>query len=150
MIFLFSLFLIKCNKIGEFHTNQGGSFRSSHLQMFLKTSLFENFVIFTGKHLCWSLFTIKLLAFRQATILKRDSNTGVFLWILESFKNNFFVEQLGGYFCSFQETLSGRIFGDKSKLISSTFLSYQRKINERMKRSKAGWSWGFNGNVGKH
>ena len=30
---------------------------------------------FTGKHLCWSLFLIKLQAFRPATLLKRDSNT---------------------------------------------------------------------------
>ena len=36
----------------------------------------------TGKHLCWSYFLIKLQACRFATLLKRDSNTGVFLWIL--------------------------------------------------------------------
>ena len=32
-----------------------------------------------GKHLCWSLFSTKFHAFRHATLLKRDSNTGVFL-----------------------------------------------------------------------
>ena len=36
----------------------------------------------TGKHLCWSYFLIKLQACRFAILLKRDSNTGVFLWIL--------------------------------------------------------------------
>ena len=32
-----------------------------------------------GKHLCWSLILIKLQPFRPTTLLKRDSNTGVFL-----------------------------------------------------------------------
>ena len=31
----------------------------------------KNFVYFTGKHLCWSLFLIKLQAWRPATLLKR-------------------------------------------------------------------------------
>ena len=31
-------------------------FRSSHTQMFFKTDIIKNFAIFTGKHLCWSLF----------------------------------------------------------------------------------------------
>ena len=37
----------------------------------------ENFVNFTGQHLCWS--------FRSAALLKRDFNTGVFLWNLQNF-----------------------------------------------------------------
>ena len=36
--------------------------RSSRLQMFFKLSALKNFVNFTGKHLCWSLFLIKLQA----------------------------------------------------------------------------------------
>ena len=31
--------------------------------MFFKIGAHENFAIFTGKHLCWSLFLIKLQAF---------------------------------------------------------------------------------------
>ena len=31
--------------------------------------------IFTGKHLCWTLIFTKLLAFRPATLLKRDFNS---------------------------------------------------------------------------
>ena len=42
----------------------------------------KNFVIFTGKYLCWSHFLIKLQA---ASLLKRDSNTGVFLCMLRNF-----------------------------------------------------------------
>ena len=32
--------------------------RSSHLQMFLKIDFLKNLAIFTGKHLCWSLFVL--------------------------------------------------------------------------------------------
>ena len=34
-------------------------------------------------HLCWSLFLKKLQTFRPAFLLKREPNTGVFLWILK-------------------------------------------------------------------
>ena len=47
----------------------------------LQIGVFKSFAIFTQKHLCWSLFLIKLQACRPANLLKRDSNTGVFLWI---------------------------------------------------------------------
>ena len=39
--------------------------------------------MFTGKHLCWTLFLIKLQAFS-------GSNTGVFLWIFQFFKKDLF------------------------------------------------------------
>ena len=48
-------------------------------EVFYKKAVLKNFSILTGKHLCWSLFLIKLWSFRSATLLKRDSNTGVFL-----------------------------------------------------------------------
>ena len=37
-------------------------FRSSHKQMFSRTGVIGNFTIFTGKHLCWGPFLIKLQA----------------------------------------------------------------------------------------
>ena len=43
-----------------------------HSQMFLAMS--------TRKHQCWSLFLIKLQAWRHAALFKRDSNTGAFLF----------------------------------------------------------------------
>ena len=61
-------------------------FGSSRSQMFFKIGILKNF---TGKHLRWSLFSIKLQALRPAILLKRDFNTGVFLWNLEIFKNTF-------------------------------------------------------------
>ena len=45
----------------------------------MKKAILKYFAIFTEKHLCWSLFIIKLQAFRPATLLKSDSSTGVFL-----------------------------------------------------------------------
>ena len=53
--------------------------RSSRSQMFWKRRVLKYFAIFTGKHLCWSLFLIKLHPWMASTLLKRDSNTGVFL-----------------------------------------------------------------------
>ena len=47
--------------------------------------------MFTGKHLCWSLFFIKMQASRSVTLLKNDCNTGAFLWILQkNFKCSLF------------------------------------------------------------
>ena len=54
-------------------------YRNSHLKMLFKISVLEKFTIFIGKNLRWRLFLVKFQAFRLATILNRDSNTGVFL-----------------------------------------------------------------------
>ena len=54
-------------------------FRSSRSQMIFKIGVLKNFANFTVKHLCWSIFFIKLQAWMAATLLKRDSNTGVIL-----------------------------------------------------------------------
>ena len=53
--------------------------RSSRSQMFFKTDVLKNFAIFKGKHLCRSLFLIKLQTCRSATLFKSDSNTFVLL-----------------------------------------------------------------------
>ena len=55
------------------------SIRSSCSQMFFKVGVLKNFAIFTGEHLCWNLFLIKLQARWPAASLKRDSNAGFFL-----------------------------------------------------------------------
>ena len=51
----------------------------------VKKGVLKNFANFTGKHLWWSLFLIKLQALRPGALLKRSSNTGVFLWSLQNF-----------------------------------------------------------------
>ena len=59
--------------------------RSSRSQMFFKIVALKNFANFTVKHLCWSLVLMKLQTLRSAALLKRDCNTGAFLW-----KNTYF------------------------------------------------------------
>ena len=48
-------------------------------EVYCKKGVLNFFANFTGKHLCWSLFLIKLQAFSPVHLLKRDSNEGVFL-----------------------------------------------------------------------
>ena len=54
--------------------------RCSHRRCFFKKGVLKNFANFTGKHLWWNLFLIKLQAWRSENLSKRDSSTGVFLW----------------------------------------------------------------------
>ena len=52
--------------------------RCSTKCVFLKISQYSE-KNFTGKHLCWSLFFNKVAGLRPSALLKRDSNTSVFL-----------------------------------------------------------------------
>ena len=67
--------------------------------MFLKKGVHKNFAIFTGKHLRKSPFLTKLQVLRPATSLKRDSNAGAFLGILQNFQEQLFIEPSGSCFC---------------------------------------------------
>ena len=53
--------------------------------MFYEKAALKTFALITGKHLCWSLFLVVLQAFRPATLLKKDSNTGAFLLSMRNF-----------------------------------------------------------------
>ena len=53
--------------------------QQSRPEMLCKKAIFKNFAKFTGKHLCQSLFFIKVTVLTPATLLKRDFGTGVFL-----------------------------------------------------------------------
>ena len=64
--------------------------RDSHQRCFIKKAVHKKFAIIIVKHLCWSLFSIMLQAFRAVTLLKRESNTGVFLWVLGNFQEHLF------------------------------------------------------------
>ena len=46
--------------VSGFLLTTGFTYSSSRSQMFFKTGIFKNFVIFTRKHLCWNPFLIKL------------------------------------------------------------------------------------------
>ena len=62
--------------------------------VFYKKVVPKNFSIFTRTYLCLSFFLIKLLNFRSANLLKRDSNTGVFLWILQNFWKRLILKKI--------------------------------------------------------
>ena len=65
-------------------------YRSNCWHMFFKICVLKNFTDFTEKHLCWSLILVKLQTWFAATLLKRDSNTFVFLWNLLNFSEHLF------------------------------------------------------------
>ena len=59
-------------------------YRSSHSQMFFKMDVLKNFIMFTGKHLCWSLFLVKLQAWRHfAEFLRIAIFIEHLWWLLE-------------------------------------------------------------------
>ena len=62
--------------------------------MFFEISSIKNFSISTGKHLCCGFNLKKLQAFRHATFLKRDSNSGVSRGYFEMIKSSFLIESL--------------------------------------------------------
>ena len=68
--------------------------------MFFKLGVLKNFANFTGKHLCWGLFIIKLQGWkvaglrRSAILLKRESTQVFPCEICKIFKNTFFYKHL--------------------------------------------------------
>ena len=68
--------------------------RSSRPEVFYKKGDLWNFVKFTAKHLCWSLFFNKVAGAGLQLYLKIDSTTGVLLWILQISQKTFFIENL--------------------------------------------------------
>ena len=74
MVFFTVIFSKLCKKL-----------RSSHQRCSIKKDVLKTFVIFTRKHLCCSPFLIKSEDWRPKKLIKRDSNTGAFLWILQNF-----------------------------------------------------------------
>ena len=59
-IFYAKQFKVNFKVLNDTHTKT----KSSQQRCSMKKAVLKNFAIFTGKHLCWSLFLIKLLAFR--------------------------------------------------------------------------------------
>ena len=55
-------------------------------QVFHKNAVFKNLAKFTGKLLCWRLLSNENVGLQSCNFkLKTDSNTGVFLSILQNF-----------------------------------------------------------------
>ena len=90
-VFIFNPFSFNVSFV-PFQCSCEGLSRSSHSQMFFEIGVLENSAIFTGKHLCWSLFLIKLTPETRAQVL--------YCKCCEIFKNTFFLQNAsGGRFC---------------------------------------------------
>ena len=66
------------------------TFKNSCSQMVFKIGLLKNFAIFTGIHLCWGHFLIKLQVLRPATLFKKTPTQVLSCEYCEIFKNSFF------------------------------------------------------------
>ena len=64
--------------------------RSNHRTGSMKKGVLKNFIKLTRKHLCQSLLFNKVTDLRPTTLLKKDSGTGVFMWILQIFLEHLF------------------------------------------------------------
>ena len=73
------------NLFRNFKNIKSKSPRSSHRKCSVKKGFLRNSAKFTRKHLWQSLFFNKVADLRAATLLKKESDTGVFLWILQNF-----------------------------------------------------------------
>ena len=49
------------------------------LEVFHKKAILKNFVIFTGKHLCWGLFFIKVAGLQASNCIKKGLQHRYFL-----------------------------------------------------------------------
>ena len=70
--------------------------RSSHRRCSLKSSVTKNFANFTGKHHCWRLFLINLLAKRPAPILKKRLLHGCFPVNITKFLRTVLLQNTSG------------------------------------------------------
>ena len=74
-------------------------YRNRWQDVFSKKGVPRNFTKFTGKHLSQGPFFNKAADLRFATLLKKDSGAGVFLWILQNLYKHFFLQNTyGGFF----------------------------------------------------
>ena len=109
------------------------TWRSSCLQIIFKLGVPRKFAIFLGKVLREAAFNEITGLFRPAILLKRESNTGVFLWILRCF-----WEQL---YRTPPVSASG-LFPNTSVVASSMLFYTFFKITYFL-RTTRGWNWTF-------
>ena len=96
---------------------------------YLNLGVLKNFAIFTGKHVCWSHFFIKLQALRPANLLKKDSNKSVFFWISRNFLEKLFSSDL-------PKTM-------RKLCLSTKFPHQEIRWNDGVFRSKSWIQWEF-------
>ena len=108
--------------------------RSSRSQMFFKIDVLKNFSIFTGKHLCWSLFFIKLF-------IKEESPTQAFSCeYCEILMNRFFYRTPSVAACGFHVGFIIDLFFflkvHTSKLYSKIYLIASTQHEHKQQRLK--------------
>ena len=96
--------------------------------MFFKTAALKKFAIFTGKHLCWSVFLINLQVWRPAALLKRDSSPNFSREYCEVFKDGFIYRT--------PLVAASKILGTPFQKLWTIFMAtqptFQRQINVSM------------------
>ena len=133
---------MQCNKVSQKMQPLGNKSMegSSRSHLFFKIGVLKNFANFTGEHLCWSLFLTKFFTdfikntptqvfsceickiFKNtsfyrtppvAASVKRDSNTGVYLWNLRNFWGHFFWQNNSGS-CFWMDTSLEKLPNNKN------------------------------------
>ena len=84
---------IKCYQITKISTSMYDRMNTSSQKQSPQVPC-KNFASFAKIRPCWSLFLIKLQAWRSATLLIRESNKGISCELSENFKNIYFEEHL--------------------------------------------------------
>ena len=103
--------------------------RSSRSQMFFKIAVLKNFCKFHSKT------PVLESLFKPPSLLKRDSNAGVFLGNLRNFKNAFFYRTLP--VIAFWKT-SNRFLNQRLDIdIKGTAVCWPVKDNSRLEENKA-------------
>ena len=84
--------------------------------MFYEKSVLKIFTKFVRKQLYWSLFFSNVIALRLATLLKRDSNTGIFRIILRNFSEHLFYRTPpGDSFCKSTSSITSWFKTDQKR-----------------------------------
>ena len=99
------------------------SCKSSRSQMFLKIDVLRNFASFARKHLCWSLFLIKL----QAKLLRTRSFTEHLQWLLLWFlQQNYLIFSVITITLGYQQKLSWKYCNYYHPPYIKISISYQK------------------------
>ena len=83
----------------------------------LKIGFLKSFAIFTGKHLCWSVFLNKVVGLRPATLLEKKLQHRFFCENCTVFKNTVFREHLRWRLMSLETQRNFRLSQVKTAII---------------------------------
>ena len=101
------------------------SCRSSRSQMFLKIDVLRNFASFTRKHLCWSLFLIKL----QPKFIKNMFFTEHLQWLLLGFlQQNNLIFSVITITLGYNQIFSWKCVNYYHPPYINIFISYQKYV----------------------